>query len=65
MDMIEACMICEGEQEAEEHEVLAAWAHLIKTGIVWSLQGFYGRAAARLIEAGIITSDGDIIGTED
>ena len=65
MDMLDACLICEGSQEAEEHEVLEAWAHLIKTGAVWSLQGFYGRTAARLIEAGIITREGDIIGTND
>jgi hypothetical protein len=65
MDSLEACLICEGSQDADEHEILEAWATLIKSGLVWQLQGFYGRTATRLIKSGIITPDGDIIGTED
>lgn len=33
---------------------LELFSHLIKTGLAWQLQGCYGRAAARLIEAGYI-----------
>lgn len=36
-----------------EEEVAEGFQHLIDSGIVWSLQGSYGRTAATLIEAGI------------
>lgn len=53
MDTFTACMIVEGVEDAEEHEILEAWQYLIDTGIVWTLQGFYGRTARDLIEQGI------------
>jgi hypothetical protein len=42
--------------------VLTLFSYLIRTGLAWSLQGSYGRMAARLIEGGIIARDGAIIG---
>lgn len=36
-----------------EEEVAEGFQHLIDSGIVWSLQGSYGRTAATLIDAGI------------
>lgn len=53
MDTFTACMIVEGVEEAEEYEILEAWQYLIDTGVVWTLQGFYGRMARDLIERGI------------
>lgn len=54
MDTYTAVMIAEGAQEPEsEEEVIDAWQHLINTGLAWKLQGFFGRTAHRLIEAGI------------
>jgi hypothetical protein len=50
---------CEGEN-ASAKDQLRAWAYLIKTGQCWSLQGFYGRSVSRLIESGIISSEGII-----
>jgi hypothetical protein len=41
--------------------VLELFSDLIKTGMAWSLQGFYGRTAASLIEAGYIGKDGTIL----
>lgn len=53
MDTFTACMIVEGVEDAEEYEIINAWQYLIDTGVVWTLQGFYGRTARDLIEQGI------------
>jgi hypothetical protein len=37
------------------------FAFLIRSGLVWTLQGWYGRAALDLIDAGIISSEGEIL----
>ena len=34
--------------------VLRLFSHLIRTGLAWSLQGSYGRAAMNLIEQGYL-----------
>lgn len=55
MDMFTATMIAEGVEgfEAEsEEEYLEAWQLLIDTGTCWQLQGWFGRTARDLIEAG-------------
>lgn len=62
MDSFTACSIIEGFS-GEDHsalEELQAWAYLIETGQAWSLQGFYGRGAASLIEQGYVTKAGKI-----
>lgn len=48
--------------ELEDDAIVALFAKLIKTGLAWSLQGFYGRTAADLIESGVITPEGEVIG---
>lgn len=54
MDNFEAIMIAECSSKAETQEqYIAAWQHLIDTGIVWSLQGWFGRTATELIAAEI------------
>tara|TARA_R100001244_G_scaffold59241_1_gene49874 strand:+ start:45 stop:239 length:195 start_codon:yes stop_codon:yes gene_type:complete len=45
----------EGIEEADDEQQIAAWQHLINTGIVWTLQGWYGRGAVHLIDAGFCT----------
>lgn len=43
---------CEGEG-ATEAEQIEAWQYLIDTGLAWRLQGWFGRRATELIEAGV------------
>tara|TARA_Y100000034_G_scaffold133122_1_gene197774 strand:- start:1236 stop:1469 length:234 start_codon:yes stop_codon:yes gene_type:complete len=40
-----------GETPEEQREIeIAAWQHLIDTGLCWQLQGWFGRTATHLIE---------------
>lgn len=50
----DACAVIEGfdGEDHDEDEVIEAFQYLIDSGDVWKLQGFYGRTASRLIEAG-------------
>ena len=57
MDNYTAVGIAEGFVEAEsEEQVIEAWQHLIDTGLCWRLQGFFGRTAQGLINAGVCTA---------
>jgi len=60
MDDFTATMIAEGVEVASPQKTLEAWAHLIKTGLCWSLQGFFGRTAQTFIDNGMISSGGTI-----
>ena len=53
MDTFTATMIAEGVEEVDSEEVIEAWQHLIDTGTCWTLQGWFGRTAQALIEAGV------------
>ena len=54
MDNYTAAGLAEGFMEADsEYQVVEAWQFLIDSGLVWSLQGSFGRTARNLIEAGI------------
>lgn len=54
MRLLDAVLLIEGTVEPEhEDEVLEAWQFLIDSGVVWQLQGSYGRAAMDLINAGM------------
>lgn len=53
MDDLQAIQIVEGEIKANVIEYDCAWQHLIDTGLVNQLQGWYGREAARRIAAGL------------
>jgi hypothetical protein len=54
METYDAVMIAEGVEEASREKQIEAWQLLVDTGLVWKLQGFFGRTASRLIEDGII-----------
>lgn len=53
MTNLEAVLIVEGETDNDDSDkYVAAWQHLIDTGLVWSLQGSFGRQAMRMIQSG-------------
>jgi fatty acid-binding protein DegV len=54
MSNLEAIDIAEGYTPAEsEKQYIAAWQHLIDTKLAWSLQGWFGRQAIRMIDEGL------------
>ena len=54
MDNYRAVALAEGFEDGTEEEVLAAWQYLVDNGLAWSLQGWFGRMAAALLQAGKI-----------
>lgn len=59
-DSYTAVGVAEGFEQADsEEEVIAAWQYLVDTGLAWTLQGFFGRTAAALIEQGVIKAKGE------
>ena len=59
-DTYTACGIIEGfvdiPEYADEYQAhIDAWQYLIDTGVVWQLQGWYGRNAQSLINDGTCT----------
>tara|TARA_R110002051_G_scaffold223697_1_gene286933 strand:- start:2949 stop:3233 length:285 start_codon:yes stop_codon:yes gene_type:complete len=59
MGQFDAVGIAEGWLQSDSQEqVLVAWQILVDTGMAWTLQGFFGRAASDLLEQGLI-QEGD------
>lgn len=52
--MIDAIIRYE-QGELDNDEVVELFQHLVDTGLAWTLQGHYGRAARALIDAGYVT----------
>ena len=51
------------KEPKNEEEYFAAWQQLIDTGLAWSLQGWFGRTAIRLIEDGRCTAPKEVLTT--
>lgn len=47
--------------ECSIKQIINGFAHLVKNGHAFSLQGHYGRSAVKLIEAGYISKDGEVL----
>mgnify|MGYP001818693101 CR=1 FL=1 len=56
MNTFTATGLAEGWIEGTEEEQIEAWQHLVDTGTAWTLQGWFGRQAMSLIEAGVINA---------
>jgi hypothetical protein len=55
MTVYNAIGLAEGFIEADsEEQVIEAWQYLLDVGLVWQLQGFFGRTAVAMIKEGII-----------
>ena len=66
MDNYTATGIAEGFIKCKDKNTyIKAWQHLIDTGLCWSLQGFFGRTAMRLIEQGVCSSKVQVPYKED
>lgn len=59
MDQLQAMIDFENGQLGEKDTILL-FSDLVHTGLVWRLQGFYGRTAAELIEHGILDRSGKV-----
>jgi len=54
--LLDAILIAEGEKDpTPEMSYVQAWQHLVDTGEVWKLQGWFGRAASHMISDGTLT----------
>lgn len=55
MDILTAVELIEDSEGTVCHEMLIeAWQYLVDTGVVWTLQGSYGRRAEELIKSGYV-----------
>lgn len=54
MDAYRAVGLAEGFESGTEQEQLEAWQYLVDSGLAYRLQGWFGRTAESLIEAGLI-----------
>jgi hypothetical protein len=49
--------------DADDEQIVQGFAHLIRTGLAWQLQGSYGRMANSIIERGYISREGVVLKT--
>ena len=55
-DALDFIMAYEGGEIETEEQMIEGFQGLVNSGVVWSLQGHYGRLAAELIHRGLVTA---------
>jgi hypothetical protein len=58
MDLLSACQIVEGDVEASDEDIQAAWQYLYDRKAYNFLQGWYGRSMAAMLDSGYIVDQG-------
>lgn len=53
MDLVDK-IIAFGDGELSDDEIIALFQELVDRGIVWELEGHFGRMAVALMEAGLV-----------
>lgn len=61
MDAFSAINIIEGFTMSDSDKTLQAWSYVLKNGLENRLQGYYGREAQALINAGKLDKEGNIL----
>lgn len=56
MNTFQAVTIIEDTPDVTEEQYIEAFQSLIDSGVAWQLQGWYGRTARSLIDAGYCTT---------
>ena len=59
LDFVSALMQFEADKLSQEDD-LFFMSHMVKTGLAWSFQGWYGRQAMHLMDLGLLKQDGDL-----
>lgn len=58
---IASAIVAYEQGDLSNEDTLDLFGELISSGLAWQLQGSYGRAAARFIEAGLIDAHGTVM----
>ncbi|GAB3865505.1 hypothetical protein GCM10028801_36100 [Nocardioides maradonensis] len=49
--------------QLDDAETVEFFGDLVQSGLVWQLQGHYGRTAMRLIAEGLLSPEGEVLAT--
>jgi hypothetical protein len=63
-DLVSKIVEWESGEMSEEDEI-SFFQEMVNSGVVWQLQGAYGRQAKAMLDAGVITSPFQVVGDSD